>query len=876
MSQTIIALSSAEQLSALIPGWQQHNIQFANTSEHLNLFQSADCILCLPDTPALLLGAAWQHFPESRFFIIQDKQQWLDGQTRQSVDFNQALSAFKQSEKKQQAAAALPKQTQTKQPSNPSNEMTDSALLFEIFKFATWGLDSKDNREKVGELLYLAARRSKELASRAQQRKKQGERARLLALELEALFKKGNQTALDTWFDGQQARPELSQLIKKHLTIRLDKLNKKKDKKKTFTPAPHCTVRPPEFTRHHPNSLRHLPIHSNWEIVIDETGIEFEQTKDLSINDYSLGRYVALAIPQGKAKLDKLPETFHSAEEKPELLDKIINNILSQPVGVLGITAKDPLSFNRPRWFSGVYRLLQLALRLLPLPNEGSKQVHVFIEQRSGFDTDTDLQVLKQLLLSELQSIDEARFSQLLLSLEITPKGKHPYLAHVDALAHCWGGSSAKQRLTKAQFKGHCFLTPESGDLERIYAALDGKTALSPHDWFQAVCALPGEPEHSLLREAMRQLGERCQTQPKIWQNYLQTVRQRLNEKDYRPQALDEILGWLQTHAPAENKLPPLLQLRFQAVRLAADNHQGRMRLETVQNLLDLGDKLQHEAAPEVAQVYNRLAVAATNIYEFNHAKQILQHALKLPEIAVGRQQYGRLLSGMGQIHAFLGEHQTAASFFTQSVEKFEKLSDPTSAQKDIRQTCLYRLHNALDAGETWENIQPLATSVFGSSLDKAANKFSSSLDDRFTHHALLRLFAAYPQQTESAQKIYLGNEADWQSEAGYPWQLIHLWRGWLAHFAGNDFIAAEAFNLALDEEADGLTLQWIALTTAVLAERLGLGKSSPYPIAAEAARLETEFPQAPHAALQALQKSEAQPEKLLAALKACLPFNFK
>ena len=247
MSQTIIALSSAEQLSALIPGWQQHNIQFANTSEHLNLFQSADCILCLPDTPASLLGAAWQHFPESRFFIIQDEQQWLDGQTRQSVDFNQALSAFKQSEKKQQAAAALPKQTQTKQPSNPSNEMSDNALLFEIFKFATWGLDSKDNREKVGELLYLATRRGKELSSRAQQRKKQGERARLLAQELEALFKKGDQTALNTWFDGQQARPELSQLIKKHLTIRLDKLNKKKDKKKTFTPAPHCTVRPPRI-----------------------------------------------------------------------------------------------------------------------------------------------------------------------------------------------------------------------------------------------------------------------------------------------------------------------------------------------------------------------------------------------------------------------------------------------------------------------------------------------------------------------------------------------------------------------------------------------------------------------------------------------------
>lgn len=876
MSKTIIALSTAEQLASTIPDWQQYNIQSENVPDHLSRFQTADCILCLPDTPASFLVAAWKRFPKSRLFIAQNPQQWLDGQTRQPIDLKHALSSFVQSEKKQQDATSPSTKKQTNQPNNPSAGMEDCALLFEIFKITSWGLDSKDNQEKVKELLYLAAQRSKELASRAQQCKKQGERARLLAQELETLFKKGDQTALKAWFDEQQALPNLSQRIKKHLSITLSKLNKQKDKKKNFVHTQDCAVQTPQFSKHHPNSLRHLPVNADWEIVIDETGKEFEHAESLSINDHSLGRYVALVIPKGKAKLDKLPETFHASEEKPELLDKVINNILSQPVGVLGITAKDPLSFNRPRWFSGVYRLLQLTLRLLPLPNEGDKKVNVFIEQRGDFNSATDLQILKHLLQSELQSIDETRFSQLTLSLEIVPKGEHPYLAHVDALAHCWGGSSAKKRLTNAKFKGHCFLTPESGELERIYAALDGKTALSPQEWFKAVCCLSDEPEHSLLREAMQQLGLRCKTQPEIWQNYLQTVRLRLNEKDYRPQDLDEILGWLQTYAPAENKLPPLLQLRFQAARLAADNHQGRMRMEAVQNLLDLGNALKHEAAPEVAQVYNRLAVAATNIYEFDYAKQILEHALTLSEMAVGRQQYGRLQSGMGQVYAFLGEHQTAASFFDQAIETFKKLSDPAAAQKDICQTSLYQLHNALDAGEEWENIQPLAASVFGNDLDKAAKKFSVGLDDRFTHHTLLRLFAAYPQQTASAQKTYLNNEAGWQSDAGHPWQLIQLWRGWLAHFAGNDYIASEAFNLALNEESDGLTLKWIALVTAVLAEKLGLGKSCPYPIAAEAACLQAQLPQAPHTALQALQQSEAEAEKLLAALKACLPFNFK
>lgn len=110
--------------------------------------------------------------------------------------------------------------------------MEDGALLFEIFKITSWGLDSKDNQEKVKELLYLAAQRSKELASRAQQCKKQGERAHILDQELKTLFKKGDQTALKAWFDEQQALPNLSQRIKNHLSITLSKLNKQKDKKK--------------------------------------------------------------------------------------------------------------------------------------------------------------------------------------------------------------------------------------------------------------------------------------------------------------------------------------------------------------------------------------------------------------------------------------------------------------------------------------------------------------------------------------------------------------------------------------------------------------------------------------------------------------------
>ena len=101
-------------------------------------------------------------------------------------------------------------QIQTKQPYHPLGDIADGKLLSEIFKFAAWGSDSRDQQEKIDELLYLAARRGTWLEHRAQKSKKEGEQACRLAQELTALFKKGNQTALNNWLAGHQADPELS------------------------------------------------------------------------------------------------------------------------------------------------------------------------------------------------------------------------------------------------------------------------------------------------------------------------------------------------------------------------------------------------------------------------------------------------------------------------------------------------------------------------------------------------------------------------------------------------------------------------------------------------------------------------------------------
>ena len=756
-------------------------------------------------------------------------------------------------------------------------------LLSQIFILAAWGLDSKERQEEIEQLMLSAIEHGSTIVEQAQKAKNQGIQANQLNKKLISKFQQHGETEIFlTWFNGIQNNNSIPHRVKKHLTIVLDKQRKQlfKAQQKQSQRSAECLVCSPIINKHqpHPNSLRHLAPNHHWDIVIDETGNNFEDVEELNISDQSVGRYVALAVPSG-VKLQALSANFHATDESHTVLDTVINDILSKPVGVLGLSLKDPLSYQRPRWLSGIYRLLQLTLRLLPLDTTTNQQkcVNIFIEQRGIFNQETNLDALRHLLLSELQSINEQYYQNLTLHIKIVRKGEHRYLPHVDALAHCWGGSSAKRRLQLAQFKGHCFLNPQDEDIGRIYAKLNEHTMLTPADWYLAITALAQEPEYGLLHQAMQQLGEQCQQHTQDWLNYLQEIQYRLNNKQSQTAGLEAALNWLAHYQPAQQKLPPLLKLRWLAARLAGDNHMGRMDISSVSEILDLGASLVDEAASEVGQIYARLAVAATNVYEFEHAQTIIDHALNIPAVALGRLTYGKLLSSKGQIYAFLHQYEQANHYFEQAIHTFHQLSDPMAAAKDIRQTQIYQLVNHINQRTAWVNIEPTLHAVLGSNdLAKATKKLACSNrpEERFAHHLLLRVLAYYPEAHALAEH-YLQQLNQWSNHEGHPWQLIHFWRGWLAHQQGNTTLAQDAFRAALTcEPQAGATLRWIALVCALLIQHLGY--QTDYPIAAQQQQLKQDLPHAPHHALTQLSDYTSTPESLSAWLETCLPFNFK
>lgn len=169
---TILALTRPEQLVTL-PTSEFPAPHAATTVEQIAQIEAVDHILCFHDTPIALFAAAWQRFPQSHFWVAQDHGAWLDWQTQQIIATEamwaiiHPLPATTAEPMPQAVAAEQPKKSQAAISHEPSS-ITDEALLFEIFKLSAWGLDKKENRERVEELLYLAALRSADLVTRAQ------------------------------------------------------------------------------------------------------------------------------------------------------------------------------------------------------------------------------------------------------------------------------------------------------------------------------------------------------------------------------------------------------------------------------------------------------------------------------------------------------------------------------------------------------------------------------------------------------------------------------------------------------------------------------------------------------------------------------------
>lgn len=630
-------------------------------------------------------------------------------------------------------------------------------------------------------------------------------------------------------------------------------------------------LQPPACEPHHPNSLRHLPVSDQWDIAIDETGDQFEHRGDP--HQFLNGRMVALAQSRHGQRLRPLKADFHAAHESNETLLAAVQTMLGAPVGILGLQIIDPLMESHPEWMIGIKRLIDLALRQLPLPSQKPSRVNVMIENRGEFTSQVSLKALEALLRSELKSLSPERYGQLTLTLEFVPKGSHPLLAYADLIAYLWKARD-KTLLQRSRLLGHCLLQKDQPSLMRCFAALEGGAVLSPADWYALVGALSSEPAHSLLFDALHRLGQQVQKKPQLWQRYLDHLHALLSQKTYQLEELGAAIGWLQDWQPAHQKIPPRLQLQWLSAQLARNNHLGITDLTLPAKILELGKHLTDEAAPEVCAAHLRLAVTAMNCFEFGEAREVVQHWLEQPVAVMGLLNQAKLLSSMGQLEAFAGRPAEAVRWFDQALAAFARLSDPAQAQRESRQTGAYRLIALTDD-------VAVSDAALETALVQALPPLQQPTPDwsklgAYEWHLLLRALGQRPGLLPALSRDALAAYDHPGAASNHPWELVAFWQSVLST-AQQEALGwqrkQEALACCLDD-SQGVTVRWIGSVLGQLVQRLGLEDVQALS-AGQLAQLREQLPRAPWDAWAQL--GQPSPDQdLMGLIATCLPFNYR
>ncbi|SPY08607.1 hypothetical protein [Oligella urethralis] len=759
-----------------------------------------------------------------------------------------------------------------------NNRNLNSNYLTLIYLRYSWG--AEENSELLNEAnRFITQANAVGLNREVEHAISQGREAYRLTKYLDSLLKTDGIEAADAWLDKQEF--SLDRRILTSLDIYLDKWEKRQEQLKTRQEKKiyHSKLTPVVFDGFHPNSLRHLKADLKWTIFIDERGQNFDKLPDadVSMPSHQLGRIVALAVP-GRTQLKPIKGGFHATEASSEEVDEYLEYLLAQDVGVFGFTVNDPVAL-AGNWFSHVVLLARWVLLQLPLLDTEISQVNFVIERNDARLAYQSIDSLANLLEGELRAIDTKRFENIQITATLMDKN-HPLNAYVDVLAFTWGSPSAvsKDRLKKSGLLGHCFLRPDQQSLERLYLSIAKNKKLLAADWYK-LCTAVVENSNSLLSHYLKQLGLQAQHDLFTWQYYLDEVRSRMRYKDFKLSEVANALDWLESYTPLGEELPAIYRLPLETSRLGQENHTGHVNSGRLQTCIGLIQRLEEEDAQQACGALLRVLVSASNVFQFDTLKFLLDEWLAKPISVSGLANYARLYSSRGQLHAFCHCPQEAIKDFDQALVLFDRLSDKQRAKLEKQQTNSYRLVCLMDA----ELIS--AKDLFN---ELAANKdtvaysrriAASDYVLRYSQYLWLRALISFPDVSVEERKAYLMHPHQWQSGEDHPWGLILAYRAWLLLIEGQSDQASELLIKAIDlceNEKNGPVLWWMAEVLRTLAHALGLTQIEET-TNEKLTLLKKVLPDAPHAELLAFAEAGLikSHKVVLHHLRQCLPFNF-
>jgi hypothetical protein len=529
---------------------------------------------------------------------------------------------------------------------------------------------------------------------------------------------------------------------------------------------------------YHKNDVRGLMPSKNWDVVIDETGSQFHANNNALHTDYNNGRVVAILIPENHS-INGLGK-WHAIDKELEEIDEVIQILIDNQVGVFGITVTQLPATPGERWSQCILTMIDWILRILPL--NGNTNINFKVENRLSYKAGENWNTVTDDAKRRLAQTYPEKARHIECRIDIISKVGSKYNGYADAVAYSWGisynNAPAIARLDETGWKEVCLFSINSNSLIKSWDWLHRGNKLDSGEWIDLL-SMPGYNKiNSLYYTILTNLGKEVQEDLQKWNIYLDETISDVNNKSINLNLLGKQVDWLDKYKQKDVSIPPVLRLVWLITKISYKNHSGELAFEWEDEFHELKSRILDENAALVCCADLNFAVNATNMYDFDLARNIIDFWYDIIMIVPGRRYYGQTRSFIGQLSAFKNNNKDAVKYFDAAIEVFNGLSDKKETYRESLQTNTYRAISLMDDSDVCnEDVITALENVIGPIPD-AIQELSadSSPNKKYLNHLLVRWLVV--RGDEVMKQSYIAMEPYWETSSGHPWALIQLYRG--------------------------------------------------------------------------------------------------
>lgn len=631
-----------------------------------------------------------------------------------------------------------------------------------------------------------------------------------------------------------------------------------------------------EFSDDHPNFLSNLQPSKKWTILIDEAGdCFFNDAKDGA--SHSRGRLAAIIVPD-YCKLPDLSANFHCRDLPNEVVKQIVDTIIQSPCGVLGIPVDALRKNDCELWYTGIETLIDLIVRLLPI--DGKTSLDILVEQRTEYTPEKSAQLNAGCLqsLKRIVRSNPYRAAMIDVSARFINKSDHPWNGYADTIAHCWGGVSVSEALKDSRWINSCLLDFKPDLLRQIVNSVLRTKPLSEKEWDTLVARPSSGCQKMLANLLLKIQGVEARHDVNCWKKYFNYAQKQLNSSSVNFCAIGKQYNWLTLYAPNEVTFSPRRHLLWLTNQLTLLNYLGKTDfiVQYQKKLEELCAVVFPKDAPLTCQTTLQVASAYINDFNFKAAYDVVKGWIDVDETIPGSLHYGQLLSTIGQLNGFIGQHSAAIKACNLAIGHFEKIKNQDKRENNINQTLSYKVIAMMDSQTIPENMNQEMERYLGRTLMEAAERFAVTNNDneKYMHHVFLRyLVHVNSPELKPIVDRYLSLASEWKTGNGHPWEMIQYYRALLQTELSNKKIALEQAYYNVFHSNNG-TLDVIACV--ILGSLYYYNPRCKNELEELTQKVIETMPYLGKKRIEALTTQLKTPQEPLALAKAVLPFNFR